>query len=344
MKLKNEFENFHDSIKISSSSISNDLVEKRTLLEKNFGDNFPDECKKDEIVINKSDMRFIDQGSYKIGTAIITEGSIDRDVAVIFPLDIDEHSDPRIIKKHAKNALEIKNKRLPKIKEPCVTVAYHEYGEEYMHIDFPLYAEQYGTLYLARGKEYSENYKWEEADPEGLNKHFLDALKDNEQLRRVIRYIKKWKMEHYSTPSSNNEVPPSIALTLLACEHFEESKAGNSHDDLTSLCKTMQNMLNEFYAHTNNDGEVTSVDLYCYLPVQPYSDVLYKMRLSNAYLILFYKRFKKAVDNLQNACNVSSEHEAAKYVQKVLGDSFEVPPKEAIKSVNALSKKENSFG
>lgn len=84
MKLKKQFEDFHDSIRVGRGNISNDLIEKRSTLQSTFEDKFPDICKDDGIIINKSDMRFIDQGSYKIGTIIKSpsDGSIDRDVAV----------------------------------------------------------------------------------------------------------------------------------------------------------------------------------------------------------------------------------------------------------------------
>ena len=51
----------------------------------------------------------------------------------------------------------------------------------------------------------------------------------------------------------------------------------------------------------------------------------------------------KAVDNLTNAVNVESAHDAGEYVQKVLGDSFTVPAKEAV-AASAQNKREHSFG
>ena len=60
-------------------------------------------------------------------------------------------------------------------------------------------------------------------------------------------------------------------------------------------------------------------------------------------MITFYKRLSIAVDNLTNAVNVESTHDAAEYVQKVLGPEFTVPAKEAV-AVATQSKKEHSFG
>jgi len=345
VKLKKQFEDFHKLISVRRSNIGYDLIEKRNTLEIVFGDKFPDICKNDGIFINKSNMVFIDQGSYKIGTIIKSppNGSIDRDVAVIFPLDINEHNDPRVLKKHAKTALEIKNKRVPRIKEPCVTVSYFENGKEWLHIDFPMYAEYNGKLYLARGKETSLNYTWEESDPKGLNSYFENRLKDNAQLKRIIRYIKKWKMENYSSTGSKG-APPSVGLTILACTNFVESKEGNSYDDLTALYKTMERILRAFAVSPDYNDEVTSATINCNLPVMPFTDVFNNMSKSNAYGVAFYKRWKKAVESLQNACNVDSEHEAAKYVQKALGDAFDIPPKEAVQTMSTLGKRETNFG
>lgn len=60
-------------------------------------------------------------------------------------------------------------------------------------------------------------------------------------------------------------------------------------------------------------------------------------------MITFYKRLSIAVNNLTNAINVESEHDAAEYVQKVLGTEFVVPEKEAVVATTQ-NKKEHSFG
>lgn len=80
------------------------------------------------------------------------------------------------------------------------------------------------------------------------------------------------------------------------------------------------------------------------LPVTPYTDVFKKMKdSSSTYMTTFYNRLSKAVDNLTNAVNVESAHDAGKYVQKVLGDGFTVPAKEAVAAA-AQNRREHSFG
>jgi len=60
-------------------------------------------------------------------------------------------------------------------------------------------------------------------------------------------------------------------------------------------------------------------------------------------MVTFYKRLSKAVDNLTNAVNLESAHDAGKYVQKVLGSEFVVPAKEAVAAATQ-NRREHSFG
>ncbi|MBE7003491.1 MAG: hypothetical protein E7425_04280 [Ruminococcaceae bacterium] len=335
-KLQKQFLDFNQLIKIDEETSV--LRDKRDMLKKDIEDYFPDKCSEYGISVNKSDLRFIHQGSYKIGTTI-KDTNVDLDYAVILPLNIFEHSDSREVKKAARDSLLIKNIRIPDIKEPCVTVAYHENGKEYMHIDFPIYADYSGLLYLARGKENSASYKWEVADPEGLNDYFLDKFTNYEQLRRVVRFLKKWKQEKYGNITNSHAIPPSVGLTILACENYMEY----AEDDLSSLYYTLKAIRNKFSVTRNGDDEIISASITCNLPVMPRTDVFYKMRDASSHMITFYKRICSAVDNLQNAINLDEEHEAAKYVQKVLGADFEVPEKEATETFT-YSKKEYGFG
>lgn len=109
----------------------------------------------------------IDQGSYKYNTTIKSD-VVDRDVAVMIPLDTEDNNDPRKIKQYLKEAIDIPA-RTVEIKEPCIRAAYFEDGEEWLHIDLPLYAKNNDQVFLARGKSSSDNYAWEDADPEGFN-------------------------------------------------------------------------------------------------------------------------------------------------------------------------------
>lgn len=338
MKLKKEFEDFYTTIRIDSES--DVLKEKREVLEDNIKTNLPGILREHGISVNKSDIRMIDQGSYKYNTTI-RDTVVDRDVAVILPLDNSE-LDPRTIKGFLRDSISIPSRTVI-IKEPCVRASYFKDGNEFLHIDLPLYADN-GDKYLARGKEFSDNYSWESADPEGLNEFFCDALRDNNQLRRIICYIKKWRNEKYASSTNDHEVPPSIGLTLLACSCFAHQYTSEGDFDLLAFQKTMKAILGRFSITRDCYGTIVSASISAFLPVTPYSDVFKKMKeSSDSYMIIFYNRLSKAVDNLTNAVNVESSHDAGEYVKKVLGSEFVVPAKEAV-AAKAQNRREHSFG
>lgn len=345
-KLYKEFENFYKEISLSNH---NDLKNKREILENDLKEKLPEKLKAEKIAtIAKKDLKFIDQGSWAsvVKTSIKPkkqgengDKTFDRDVAVIIPLDISKNNDPRKIKKIVKDILIIEDKRIPEIKTPCITITYSKEGDEVYHIDFPIYAkDENDNLYLARGKEFAIEYKWEEADPEGLNEYFKNHFTGDEgnQKRRIVRYIKQWKQEKY-TGNNGNEIPPSIALTILACDNFIPCYENECYwNDLEALHFTLQTMLNRFVVYDD------AVDIECNLPRKPYSDVFYKMRNSKEHLKTFYNRFKTFADNIENAYNAEHAHESAKYIVKSLGDKFEIPEKQA-KQDNSNLKKEDRF-
>ena len=339
MKLKKEFADFYGEIRIDKET--NALREKREILEEDIKSKLPYILKDHNISVNRSDIRMIDQGSYKCNTTI-SDDIVDRDVAVMIPLDIYVSSDPRKIKGYLRDTINIPA-RTVSIKEPCVRASYYENGEEWLHIDLPLYAQYENSVYLARGKEYSSDYSWESADPDGLNDYLCGQINGNAQLRRVICFIKKWRNEKYSGSTNDHEVPPSIGLTLLACECFSAQSTDDGDDDLLSLQKTMKGMLDKFTYTFDDKGNLVRT-ITKNLPVTPYTDVFKKMKdSSSTYMTTFYNRLSKAVDNLTNAVNVESAYDAGKYVQKVLGDDFTVPAKEAVVAA-AQNRREHSFG
>ena len=340
IKLKKQFKDFYNEICIHEES--EDLKEKRDTLQKDIEDKFPNEMKDHGIELKKSDIEIFDQGSYKYSTTI-KSSVVDRDVAVMILLDIEEYSDPRKIKGYLRDAMNYVVARTVKIKEPCVNVSYYENGVEWMHIDLPLYAKCDDKVYLARGREFAEKYSWEIADPKGLNDDLCGKINKNEQLRRVIRYIKKWRNDKYENSTLDHEVPPSIGLTYLACDCFISSVTSEGEDVLRALQQTMLNMKNRFTL-TYEDGKLMKADISRYLPVEPYTDIFQKMKdSSDSYGVTFYNHLSTAVQNLTDAINVESEHDAGNCVKKVLGEEFKVPERQTSSTI-IQNKKEHSFG
>jgi hypothetical protein len=106
----------------------------------------------------------------------------------------------------------------------------------------------------------------------------------------------------------------------------------------------MKNIKNKFSVTIDSDGKIVGADISRYLSVKPYTDIFEKMReSSSSYMLTFYNRLCTAVDNLTNAVNVESDHEAGIYVQRVLGTDFVIPPKQAA-SATTQNKREHSFG
>lgn len=275
MKLKKEFASFYQEIRIDSES--HVLKEKREVLEDDIKSNLPDIFSEHGISVSKSDIRMIDQGSYKYNTTI-KDDVVDRDVAVIIPLSTSDNSDPRKIKKYLKEAIDIPSRSVA-IKEPCVRASYYEDGKEWLHIDLPLYAEDGLLTYLARGKATSDTYSWEIADPDGLNNYMCDNINGNDQLRRIICYIKKWRNNKYGNAVTDHEVPPSIGLTLLAIDCFSAQTSNEGDDDLLAFQKTLMAIRDRFSIVYDKEWKQHR-DIECTLPVAPYTDVFAKMRES----------------------------------------------------------------
>ena len=337
--LDKEFNKFYNEICIHEESDA--LRNKRDMLKNDIENYLPDELKKIGVEVNKSDFKFINQGSYAISTTIKNPyGAIDLDYAVIIPIETADFNDIPKIKKAVKNSLSHVNSRTVRIKEPCVTVSYYENGEETIHIDFPIYALDDYRIYLSRGKEFSskDNYFWEDADPNGLNAYFNVYLNGKDDLRKTVRFIKKWKQEKYKYSTNDNEIPPSVALTILTCENYIEKE-----HIVLSIYETLKNIKDKFVVDTDSNGNVISANITCNLPVIPYSDVFYKMRNSDTHMITFYNRLCIAIDNLNTAISLEDEHESGKYIQEVFGNLFEIPEKQVNNTVVKYNR-ESSFG
>lgn len=335
-KLHKQFQDFHDTIKLDKESSL--LKEKRETLQSDIEAKLPSKLEGIGIQITKSNLHFFDQGSYRqnVSTGIVCDAP-DRDVAVDFELDIETHNDPRKIKKCVRDALKIENKRNPLIKEPCVTVKYMQAGEEKIHIDFPIYAKHNGYYYLARGKEFSQSYEWEQCDPLGLNDHLdnLFAGTEGNQLRRIVRYLKKWKLENYGESYTKDQIPPSIALTLMAGDVFTCKTTDGQDDDLAALSAVVEGIKNKFSYDWFDEKYTISYSL----PVRPWSNVFYKM--SADYQDKFYKKWCTLCTKVQNAVDASEEYEAAKFLQSIFGEDFRLPEKPQAKIGTA--RKEYSY-
>ena len=317
MKFKKEFKEFHENIK---QTYSNELKTKKDMFINEIKKRLPEVLDDHKVTVKKSDIEFFIQGSCATNTLVKTDGDIDLDLAVVLPLDIEEHNDCRKIKGYVRDSISTYNRTVD-FKKPCITV---DYQSEDLHIDFPVYAFSNEHYYLAVGKENSTDCEWQKCDPKGLNEYFKDYLSNNDQLRRIVRYLKKWKSVSFS---EGNGMPPSIALTLLACEYFEEMKEDNQDDDLNALYNVVKK-INDYIP--NEEAPY----VYINLPTSPYSDTMHKINSNQSYRRNFKNKMKDLLTHLTNAMNASDDYTAGTYMQKIFGDDFPLPEKKVDASEN----------
>lgn len=190
---------------------------------------------------------------------------------------------------------------------------------------------------MARGKEFSQSYEWEQCDPHGLNTHLdnlFEGTKGN-QLRRIVRYLKKWKLENFGESYSKDQLPPSIALTLMAGDVFIYQTKDGQDDDLAALDTVVKGIKNMFSYDLYTGKQTISYSL----PVRPWTNVFYKMNAD--YQDKFYKKWCTLCTKVQNAADASEEYEAAKFLRDVFGEDFELPEKPQAKT--GTPKKEYSY-
>jgi len=322
--VQKQFNEFHDKIRLKGYSDNKKLREKRDLLinDLNVG------LKKQEKEDDAPPLSFekFDQGSYAIHTGtkpIHKEDDYDIDVGLIFDLNAKEHQeyldDPVKLKKRIRDALD-KNNRTVQIKEPCVRVQYKKDGTDDYHVDLANYKNISGTdeLDLSRGKEHSSegNKKWDRQDPKGLIDKINKAQSNDEdraQMRRCIRYLKRWRDRKFSTG-----VPVSIALTVAAYKWFVvDIDIDGEPSDQSAMKKLVESMLSNKQA----DGRLVIT-----LPVTPYNDLLAEM--TDKQMEDFFEKLEDLKTTLEDSISLKCPHEVCKKLQKQFGDEFPVPDKE----------------
>lgn len=310
--LQTQFEKFNGNIKLAKYEENQTLREKRDLLLTELRQSLKDE----KIPNTDRPLRFdhIDLGSYAMNTGVIpSSGHYDIDVGIIFDITNDEY-DSNKLKKLIFDKLNKQYNRTVEFNKPCITV---NYASGY-HVDLAIYSKNSGTCHIAWGKEHSTtNRQWWIADPKGLKQWVADVSSDAEhrkQFRRIVRYLKKWKAQSFS--SNGNNAPPSIGLTIQARKAF----VYNADHDFDSLISVVESIKNSFITKLDLDSSSYKKSIDVQLPVQPYKNIYYKMNLNQQ--DIFYQKIDDMLAALIQARNEESEHEASKILRKVFGSDF----------------------
>ena len=112
-------------------------------------------------------------------------------------------------------------------KDTCVRVLY----EDGHHIDLPIYYKKDNKIEFAH-----KSKDWLESDPKAFYEWFNNNAAENQQLRRIVRYLKAWK-NFREDKNSNLKLPSGFALTILATNNYY----ADDNDD-KAFRKTVRNI------------------------------------------------------------------------------------------------------
>lgn len=215
------------------------------------------------------------QGSYDLRTGVHPiHGDYDIDVALRFNASLADYPDPVALKERVLAALTGFGSSV-RVRRSCVTVFYQRAGEPLYHVDLAVYArDPQSQLHLAVGKvgDGSALKSWLLSDPQALG-DYIDRRfegEDKAQLRRVLRYLKRWKDVRF--PGEGDAAPKGIGLTAAALNWFQVSRYQDPvdrrvhYDDSAAALALVQSMRAR-----------TTPRLVACLPVAPYSDPFTRM-------------------------------------------------------------------
>jgi hypothetical protein len=220
--LHKEFINFNSIIALNSNK-KESLITSRDSLKKKIKKYFAEE-KEDEI-----QPKFSGQGSIKMNTTVNPIPEVDEEGNTIVKFDLDYGI--YFIEKKGENkkrsintwhnwvyeSVDGHTNTPPQNKNTCVRVIFAD-GH---HIDLPIYYMNGDTPELAH-----QTKGWIYSDPKAFFDWFNEKAKNDQQLRRIVRYLKAWK-NFRENRNSSLKLPSGFAFTILAVNNF----VSNSNDD-----------------------------------------------------------------------------------------------------------------
>ena len=276
------------------------------------------------------------QGSFAVTTAINSlDGDFDIDRAIVIDED-KAPEDPVAPKRVILKVLEDRNFKDPKIKKPCVTANYIATN---LHIDYTVYKKKASdffddTYYLAVGKHGSsdEHKEWSESDQKGLIAWIDSAPAIRKQLKRLIRYMKRWRDVNFSEEVRKKIF--SIGLTVMIKEQYSPASLSSEvDDDLQALKNTIDAIVDAEYicAPWGTDD----YRVYVKLPKAPFRDIFqHKVNGSPAdgsdlnVGRQLRNNLLQLQEELQKALDETDEIKQCEILNKVFGSDFEVPKQE----------------
>ncbi|MEO7982537.1 MAG: cyclic GMP-AMP synthase DncV-like nucleotidyltransferase [Bacteroidota bacterium] len=261
---------------------------------------FFDENKKNEIR-----PKFHGQGSWEMDTIINPiprEENLNGSVVTLLYYDIDDGiyfignenpGDRKSIQTYHDwiyEAVKGHTSKDPIDKNACVRVIFAD-GH---NIDLPIYYKQGDTPELAH-----KIRDWIDSDPKKFTEWFNTKADLNEQLRRVVRYLKAWK--DYREFCRNTSFPSGLVLTILAATYFHAS----DRDDL-SLKETLIKI-----------EAALSAQFVCNRPTVPERENLLAKYGNKDY---FLEQLRNFISDAKKALEEKNQNKSCGLWQKHLGD------------------------
>lgn len=281
MNLHRSFIEFDEKIKLSISK-SNQLKTGRDALRTDIRDWFSEKDKKQP--------KFCWQGSFAMKTTVNPiSGDYDLDDGVYLQgYSNNENEWPSATSVHnwVKAATDERTSLDSTDKNTCVRI---NYADGY-HIDLPIYIMKDDKPYLAH-----KSNGWILSDPKAFTDWFIDKVNENdEQLRRVVRYLKAWK-------EYNNVPLKSIEITILVADNFD----GYDNRDDKALFSTIEKILNTL-----------DKNFSCVKPVAPGEDLFENISDTKKDKIL------SSLANFKNDLSTAISEDSDETVNKILQGLF----------------------
>jgi hypothetical protein len=306
------FEQFHDTIR-TDFEMNSTLREKKDIILKLLRRRLQEDDHPgfDELL----------QGSYstpiRMGVRPIAKLEFDIDIGLRFAFD-DEEYPAKEVRKWVYDAVDGHTDSVEEM-GPCIRVGY---ADGY-HVDLVCYANWVDSSGQEQFRLAHRKNGWRPADPPALLEHVKTARKAYEgtedsrtktdQLRRVVRYLKRWYDE--AIPKESDAKPTGLAFLLLAIEKLSPTYAlDGSADDRTALRTLARN------------ASGLSGRLVAYKPTPEYEDMFGK--LSDDDMDALKDRFQEMVDALDKAKAETDPAKACEALRKVFGSDFPVPEPE----------------
>lgn len=298
--LHKEYTSFNSTVSLNKNK-KDSLIKSRNSLKDKIKKYFKEE-KADEL-----QPKFWEQGSFAMNTTVNpipvkddednTHLKYDLDYGIYFIEKEDEDNKKNIDTWHnwIYNSVENHTDNPPVRKTTCVRVIFID-GH---HIDLPIYYKENDDIELAHRSK-----GWIESDPKEFLQWFNEKAKENQQLRKIVRYLKAWK-NYRETKNSNLKFPSGFAFTILAVNNF----SSNDRDDIA------------FKETVENINKTLDSNFECLRPTTPTGEDVFEdfsETRKNDFLIAL----DGLVKDCQNAFEEKNFKTASEYLQKHFGDRF----------------------